>query len=366
MHVARVLVIAASVLPACSDSSKVRPTSTETGSGSPPVTVSKDAAGAPAPPPTESEELEKAKKVLAVWLASQNAADFDAYKELYGKGFRGVRMSTDKRVDLDRDAWLKDRARMFSKRMVVTAEDLRFSRADEASTIDFVQTWKSGTFADVGEKRLVLRPEGGELRIVSEEMLTSEKLKPEAGISVSHLYPRRATRQFKVGLGKSAASPTFAHRGKPNAIVVSEGEGRWATKRVDHIEREVIAASLPHALRELAGRSLEVFGPRGKVCDTKVESFREVRKPTALSMVIKRRKTMRDSGDHDALASELWPDLPQGKLVVEVAGCDGLWAMDAKFVASSFRCRAIKRGAHQARTPRPLEIKGVRGSGFRG
>ena len=119
------------------------------------------------------------------WLGAQNAGDFAAYGALYSQDFRGVRRSGARTVEFDRAGWLKDRARMFRKPMTVSIEATREEVTATESIVSFRQTFVSGAFGDRGEKRLVLRRDGGGLLIASEEMRSSERFAPAASPSVS-------------------------------------------------------------------------------------------------------------------------------------------------------------------------------------
>ncbi len=79
----------------------------------------------------ETKDLDAAAKgVLATWLDAQNRSDFlDGYEALYAPSFRGVRKSGEKRVELGREEWFKDRARMFTKKMNASADEPKLSRS---------------------------------------------------------------------------------------------------------------------------------------------------------------------------------------------------------------------------------------------
>jgi len=126
------------------------------------------AQAATAPPIDEAA----AQKLLKAWLESQEKGDFAAYAHLYAGGFSGVRTSGKKRVTLDRDGWLAERKKMFSRPMTVDTSDLKVTGGAEAR-LSFTQYWESGRYADLGTKTMVLRYEGADLRIASEEMVSS-------------------------------------------------------------------------------------------------------------------------------------------------------------------------------------------------
>jgi hypothetical protein len=122
---------------------------------------------------------------VARWVATQNDGDFPAYSALYASTFRGVRRSGDRAVVLDRAGWLRDRQRMFKKKMQVTVDHVAVVRLPNAFEIQLTQTFRSGSYADVGQKRLVIAKDGGAYRITAEEMLESQltTLSPEQEVA---------------------------------------------------------------------------------------------------------------------------------------------------------------------------------------
>ncbi len=127
------------------------------------------AVGQPARGVSEAE----AKAVLQTWLQAQNARDFARYATLYAADFQGVRRSGERTVRLNREAWLRDRERMFKAPMSVDADYTQVVTAQDSASVTFVQRWSAGRFADVGQKRMSLRRLGGNLVIASEELLCS-------------------------------------------------------------------------------------------------------------------------------------------------------------------------------------------------
>lgn len=113
---------------------------------------------------------------VARWLEAQNRGDFAAYEALYAEGFSGVRSSGRRAVALDRAAWMKDRARMFRKPMVVEARGVKSSPAPGGRYVELEQTWASGEYKDVGQKRILLVEVDGAWRIAREELLESRRL----------------------------------------------------------------------------------------------------------------------------------------------------------------------------------------------
>ena len=72
----------------------------------------------------------EARALLDAWLAAQNQGRFDAYEKLYDASFEGIRRTGDKTVTLDRAKWMKDRKRMFGKKLHVEATDLNGSQRE--------------------------------------------------------------------------------------------------------------------------------------------------------------------------------------------------------------------------------------------
>jgi ketosteroid isomerase-like protein len=126
----------------------------------------------------EDVDLTEAQVRAAIdaWLAAQNDGDLAAYGLLYDGEFTGVKRAGERTTRHNREEWLADRARMFAKKMTVTARSISVELRDGRAVVRFVQRWSSGSYADVGPKelRLVWRPAG--LRIVREELFHSTVL----------------------------------------------------------------------------------------------------------------------------------------------------------------------------------------------
>lgn len=122
----------------------------------------------------EASTRAEAATLLAQWLKAQNEGDFAAYERSYAPELVGIKRAGTRETSFDREGWLKDRKRMFGEKMNVSAENVRVDVETIPATIDFVQTWQSGTFEDVGRKRLTLRRVGDAWRVEREEMLESK------------------------------------------------------------------------------------------------------------------------------------------------------------------------------------------------
>ena len=126
----------------------------------------------PAPPPAIGED--RARALLDQWLAAQNRGDFAAYEALYAARFEGVKRVGERVRRFARAGWMADRKRMFGKPMEVEAREPAFATTATTAEVRFVQRWRSGTFEDLGPKRLFLVADGDALKIAREEMLASE------------------------------------------------------------------------------------------------------------------------------------------------------------------------------------------------
>jgi hypothetical protein len=108
------------------------------------------------------------------WQRAQNSGDFAAYEALYDPAFQGIRRSGPKTIRLNRAGWLDDRRRMFRRPMKVTVSELK----SHGLEVTFRQHFSQGDYEDDGEKTMLLcaTPQG--LRIVREELRSSQVTNP--------------------------------------------------------------------------------------------------------------------------------------------------------------------------------------------
>lgn len=176
--------------------------------------------GPPASPPVSPTEA-AARALLDRWLAAQNQGRFEDYAALYAPGFTGVKRVGKTVKAMDRAAWLKDRKAMFKARLDVAARDLVIAPAAAGAAtgavLTFTQTWISGSFGDVGPKRLVL--DATQTHIVSEELLTSRPLLTEPAC-VRALHPGASFARKRTGVDDGARPIT--------GVEVTDLGGRWA------------------------------------------------------------------------------------------------------------------------------------------
>lgn len=199
-----------------------------------------------------------AQALVTAWIAAQNSSDFDAYQKLYAAKFEGIKRVGAKKFSYAREGWLKDRKRMFAKKMDVSAADVEIALAGRSAIARFEQTWASGTFKDVGPKQLVLVLEGDVLRISREEMLEST-LVGAAAAAIPEYDPRR-----------------LALLAGPDAVVLRRDTANIAAGTPKLISRsgEAIAnlAKPSPELQKFVGESFVVIGSQPE-CTAKVKSL---------------------------------------------------------------------------------------------
>jgi hypothetical protein len=113
------------------------------------------------------------KAFIDTWLGAQNEGKFAVYNACYAVGFKGIKRSGSKTFTYERDGWLKDRAKMFVKPMIVEARNATVATRNDFVEVNFIQVWESSGYKDMGPKllRLVFGKSG--YAIVYEEMLES-------------------------------------------------------------------------------------------------------------------------------------------------------------------------------------------------
>ena len=131
----------------------------------------------PAPakrPKTESFSQGDVYALVERWLDAQNRGDFAAYERLYARELRGTKRVGQRVTVMDRAAWMADRGRMFEKPMVVVGHERVVRISGVYALVELTQRFSQGKFMDRGRKQLLLTPEDGGLRILEEEMMSSE------------------------------------------------------------------------------------------------------------------------------------------------------------------------------------------------
>jgi len=219
------------------------------------------AAAKPAEPATPAQRF------IARWAETQNQSDLAAYEALYSKDFFGIRRAGKKTKRFERDEWLKDRARMFTKRMRVEVADFEEAPTEQGDVVTFTQVWESGAFKDGGKKRIQLRRTTGSYEITQEEMLTSERLEvakrpdpngPKTSFLVIGDPPVIVT---------DAGLPDAAAKGDPVLLTASpDGEDIF-------IAGKKIAPADAAEAKQWLGRKLRIYGENGLLCTAKVAAL---------------------------------------------------------------------------------------------
>lgn len=224
-------------------------------------------ARAPEAPAEDEVDVARAEEVVKRWVEAQNSGDFDAYQAQYAERFSGIKRVGASVSSYDREGWLKDRKRMFQKKMEVSATDIEIEPASRMAVVRFTQSWASGSYKDVGPKQLVLVPQGekGPLQIVREEMITSQI----------------------EGAGEKGAAPaagavgfyTVADDAALLILPIAAEETWFQPKTVRGITRsksaiaDAVVSNLPAEVRALQGKEVAFFGPRGESCRGKITGF---------------------------------------------------------------------------------------------
>ncbi|MBN1412050.1 MAG: hypothetical protein JW969_14495 [Spirochaetales bacterium] len=203
----------------------------------------KDQTSPPGQPGEPVEWKAEAQSLLDLWLSSQNRGDFSLYSSVYDGEFTGIKRSGTSTWAYKHDNWLKDRKKMFARRMTVTMEDLALEKEKELILAKFRQTWESGTYEDQGPKIIIMKYRENRLYIVKEEMLQStiistrkETFKSTADVLKYAVYFILSDNLVVLG---QRADPGWAS-GEPEE---AGGNGIWAAVR------RVNRKSLPDSVR---------------------------------------------------------------------------------------------------------------------
>jgi hypothetical protein len=165
-------------------------------------------------------------------------------------------------VRLDRAGWAKDRGKMFAKSMKVEAADVEILPGKTMIKVLFTQRWSSGSYSDVGPKRILLSEVEGKWLIAEEEMLASH------APSAMEIAPATIAGQF---------APVF---GGQVLLAKVEGlcDGASTIETSDYSEGERIecpvkAVSVPKDLAAWKSERITLYGKDGEGCTTRISSF---------------------------------------------------------------------------------------------
>jgi len=119
-----------------------------------------------------------ASALLYEWSLAQHARDMERYGRCYAPDFKGIRRTPGGKVfNLDRAAWLTDRARIYAQPVDIQTADVHIDADDTTGTavITLLQRFRRGNYAEHGHKRFTAKRVGAAMQFTSEEMLDSKR-----------------------------------------------------------------------------------------------------------------------------------------------------------------------------------------------
>ncbi len=231
--------------------------STGKGSGSGSAAVAATGSGsATRKAPVVAITEQAAMDALAAWGRAQNSGDFAAYQALFADKFEGVRRSGPRVRRFDRAGWMTDRKRMFDKPMEVSTSTPTFGLHGAVATLDFEQTFKQGTYKDVGAKRVVMVADASGIKIAREEMLASNLVGTPVGAPVQLV---------------TSVSTT------PMVILEPTADRAWGSGAITRVPSEgpllasQAATALPPAQAAWVGKALAGYAVDGTPCAATVK-----------------------------------------------------------------------------------------------
>jgi ketosteroid isomerase-like protein len=256
------------------------------------------------------------KALVETWRKAQNEGDFDGYQALYAKRMTGIKRVGARVFQYDRAGWIKDRGRMFKKKMEVGADKIEVAVSGGSAAVQLEQSFRQGRFHDLGPKQLVVIREGSGLRIAREEMLSSTVLgKPGAGGgAVSDFY-------FMLD-GDILLERSGDESGAP---VLDKEPGSASFRARLAVKKDALADP------GLVAKTFTVYGADGKPCETAIERLAAVTGVTPhFGTVQEWQGANGPLGEGPVLseaeiAVEVW-DSGKQVLVGEPKACTGLFA----------------------------------------
>ncbi len=269
--------------------------------------------------------------LLETWVKAQNEGDFETYAALYAEHFYGTKRSGNRARSFKRSAWLRDRKRMFGKRMSVEARDPEVLTTAGTAMVHFEQSWASGRYKDVGPKQLVIVRERGELRIAREEMLGSEVKRggPKAAVIDSRDFGFVLHDDGPYMVLHTAPDKSWA-KGKQLRLLQA---GSYAS-----VTSPAVVGKLPEALRSWRGRTVQLYGAKGRVCRGQVVGLHVMSRVRPHGATVSYwRGDEKSRPDGGSIAREAWRLGDTGRVLVgkvmplQGNDCRGaLWSRDAE------------------------------------
>ena len=117
---------------------------------------------------------------LKRWCSAQVRGGFKVYSAFYASNFEGIRRTAKRKAKkFDRSGWMDDRRSTFDSPVKVDCLNPKISLSSDKKRAEvvFEQYWRSSTYADQGDKKVILENQSGKWLLISEDMLNSKKWK---------------------------------------------------------------------------------------------------------------------------------------------------------------------------------------------
>lgn len=119
----------------------------------------------------QAAEAEQLRALLVQWAQAweDNVTSVERYADFYSEAFTARGMS--------RGEWIADKRDKGSRAGCIEVEldDVQLTVAADRAVLEFVQTYRSDSYCDVGPKTMELQRSGGQWRVVGEEQATFER-----------------------------------------------------------------------------------------------------------------------------------------------------------------------------------------------
>lgn len=120
------------------------------------------------------------KETLNRWCEAQTRGGYNEYRAFYATEFSGVRRVAKKKPKtFDRAGWLADRIHGFDSPVKVDCLNpkITLSSDNKRAEVIFEQYWRSNTYADQDDKKIIMAKQADKWLLIYEDMLTAKKWK---------------------------------------------------------------------------------------------------------------------------------------------------------------------------------------------
>lgn len=168
---------------------------------------------------------------------------------------------------MNRQSWLKDRAKMFEHTVQVTATDIQVVPTPATAVVSFLQRWESATYRDVGKKQMVImRDKDNTLKIEREEMLASDVLSP--------------ARPIQDNLSNLRMAFVLDHGEGISMVLTDRPDDRWAAGAPEPVSGDpsvvlvpVNKSKVPQKFTQWENRKVHIIGDAGVICSGTLVRF---------------------------------------------------------------------------------------------